>query len=174
MPIPVNIPWKFIAGSVGILAAIAALVWLVNSRDSWRDHANASDAALATTVKNYRDAATQARKDDAANKVRVEAEQANINQRTANEYQVRIAAVRADYERLRAQAGTHPSGSPATSVSLVRPAPSGTPGPAAQDELSLDDRLLATEQAIQLDELIKAVVQHSAINVNGSNEHPTR
>lgn len=174
MPIPVNIPWKLIGGAVGILAAVAALWWLVSSRDSWRDHAKTSDAALVTTVQNYRTAADQARKDDAANKARVEAEQRAINERTAHDFETRLADARARADRLRAQPGTAPSGPRATPVSVVSAAPSGAPQAADQDGFSIADRLLATEQAIQLDELIKAVTAQSNVNVNGTHEHPSQ
>jgi hypothetical protein len=47
-------------------------------------------------------------------------------------------------------------------------APGGADRAAAQNELSLADRLTATEQAIQLDELIKWVKAQSAVDNNAS------
>src|SRR5260221_13790458 len=59
-------------------------------------------AAFATTVGNYRSAADQARSADEANVKRVAADQSAINERTAHDFETRLAAARADAaQRLR-------------------------------------------------------------------------
>jgi hypothetical protein len=126
--------------------------------------------AHAKTVANYRAAAEKARQADAANKVRVEREQAKINERSNHAYEARIADARATADRLRrelAQAAAHPSRPGTAPVSGVSAGPAGAAQAAGQDGFSLDDRLTATEQAIQLDELIKWVKAQAAVDVNG-------
>jgi hypothetical protein len=109
------------------------------------------------TISNYRAAAEAARKADADNKARVEAEQAKISKEQSDEYEARIAAARATAQRLRQQlAQAHP-GSPGAAPVPGVPAPTGQPPQGPSDGLSIDDRLTATEQGIQLDELIKWV-----------------
>ena len=152
---------------LGIAAAAAALLWLVQSRDQWRDRARANadlyraeQAAHAATVASYRAAADQARQADAANLVRVKAEQAQINERTQDDFESRIAAARAHADRLRRQAeaaATHPGGRGATAVPGIPAASGGLAEAAGESGFPLADRQLATEQAIQLDELIKWV-----------------
>lgn len=178
------IPYKLIASLVGGLLAMAALSWLIGSRNHWKETAAANEqlyhgeqTAHQLTVANYRAKAVEAHKADEANVARVVAEQTAINERSSSEYEARIADARARYERLQPRAGSAPanpgrSGNP--DLSNVSQAPSGTPGPAAQGQLSTDDALTATEQAIQLDELIKAVTAHSNVNVNGTDEHPSK
>jgi hypothetical protein len=164
---------------LGIAAAAAALLWLVQSRDHWRDEARANaelyraeQAAHRGTVAAYRAAAEQARLADAANLARVKADQSEINERTENDFESRIAAARAHADRLRRQApaaAADPGGRAATSVPKL-PAPAGGASEAAgEGGLSLADRQLATEQAIQLDELIKWVrAQHRVRSDDGS------
>lgn len=125
-----------------------------------------------TTVANYRAAASQAHIEDAANVDRVKREQAAINERTKTSYEARLADARARADRLRSHPDTAANpgsrsdaglpGSPGSS--------SGTPGPAAEDGLSPDDRLIATEQAIQLDELIKWVRQNLTVDYSGNSK----
>ena len=161
------IPTSWLYRILGIAAGLAALLWLVQSRDHWRDEARANagrfhaeQAAHAATVANYRAAAEQARREDAANITRVRAEQAQINERTANDFETRIAAARAAALRLREQARSA-AADPGTGRATPVPGASIAAGGAAQapgeGRLPGSDRLIATEQAIQLDELIKWV-----------------
>jgi hypothetical protein len=162
---------------LGGALAIAALLWLVQSRDHWRDRARSNEqlyrqeqAAHAATVANYRAAAEQARRDDAANLARVTAEQARISERTANDFESRIASARVSAGRLREQAASgaaHSGAGGATSVSGVPSAAARAAQAAGEDGLPPPDRLTATEQAIQLDELIKWVREQSRIEPDG-------
>lgn len=125
-------------------------------------------SAFDRTVANYRAAAATARAADAANKVRVEGEQKAISERTDHDYQVRIASARALADRLRrSAAAADQGGSRAASVPGISPAASGASQPASEDRLPDSDKLTATEQAIQLDELIKWVVAQHAVDPNG-------
>jgi len=161
------IPTSWLYRILGIAAGLAALLWLVQSRDHWRDEARANaglfhaeQAAHAATVANYRAAAEQARREDAANITRVKAEQAQINERTANDFESRIAAARAAAQRMREQTRA-PAADPGTGRAAPVPGASIAAGGAAQapgeGRLPGSDRLIATEQSIQLDELIKWV-----------------
>jgi hypothetical protein len=169
------IPTAWLYRILGAAFAAAALLWLVQSRDHWRDEARSNEklfeaekSAHAATVAGYRAAAERARREDAANLARAKASQAAINERTANDFETRIASARADARRLREQAAaaaTNPGTGGAAPVPGL-PASSGRVAQgASEDGLSLADRQLATEQAIQLDELIKWVRrQHSVDN----------
>lgn len=125
-------------------------------------------AALATTVANYRQAAAAAEASDNANAHRVADQQNSINQRTSNDFEARLAAARARADRLRLQpeAADHPGAGADASMPAV---PVATVGPAEgtlEDRLPPRDALTATEQAIQLDELIKWVRAQAAVNPN--------
>ena len=125
--------------------------------------------ALAGTVANYRAAAEQARAADAANAARVAAEQRTINERTSHDYEARIADARAAAGRLRQQlaAAADPGSRAGAPVPGLSAAVGGTAQAAGQDGLSVADRLTATEQAIQLDELIKWIRKQAGVDVNG-------
>jgi hypothetical protein len=177
------IPTSWLYKILGAALAAAALLWLVQSRDQWRDKARANDTlfhaeevAHAATVANYRAAAEQARREDAENLARVKAEQTQINERTASDFESRIASARADARRLREQASAA-SADPGPSGSAPVPRLPATAGSAAEsareDRFPQSDKLIATEQAIQLDELIKWVRQQHAVRVDGlSGERP--
>ena len=128
-------------------------------------------AAFAGTVANVRAAADAARAADQANAARVAAEQHNINRRSEDAFQTRLADARARAQRLRpptAVAGTDQGGR-RTAAMPGLPAAAGGPHQAAgQDEFPQSDQLIATEQAIQLDELIKWVAKQSAVDSNGA------
>jgi hypothetical protein len=129
------------------------------------------EAALAGTIANYRAAAEAARAADEANLARVSAEQRAINERTSNDFEARLTAAHALAQRLRGQtasaAADRGGGGAAPVPGLAAPA-GGAAEAAGEDGLSLPDRELATEQAIQLDELIKWVRAQAAVPVNGS------
>lgn len=168
------IPTSWLTRILGGALALAALLWLIRSRDQWRDEARANEslfhaeqAAHAATVANYRAAADQARSADAANVARVKSEQARINERTADDYENRIAAARALADRLRGEArsaATNPGTGRAAAVPHLPAAAESAAQAAGEDGLPRSDALTATEQAIQLDELIKWVKAQSAIH----------
>jgi hypothetical protein len=128
-------------------------------------------SALAGTVANYRAAAEQARASDAANAERVAAEQRSINERATNDFEARLAAARSDAQRLRGQASSAaagPGSRGAAPVPGLSAASGGFVEASGEDGLPQSDALTATEQAIQLDELIKWVRQQHGVDPNAS------
>lgn len=167
------LPWKPIGFGL-VVAVLASLLLIEKGRSRhwekkyWNAEqrvANEADAHRGT-VENYRAAAEQARRADLENKARVEAEQRAINERVSNEYESRLAAARATAERLRREAATraNQSGAGTASVPGVSHA-AGQPDGAAADHgfLGIDERLTATEQAIQLDALQKWVREQAGV-----------
>jgi signal transduction histidine kinase len=130
-----------------------------------------NQAAFATTVANYRAAAEKARALDAANADRVRSEQTAINERTSHDFETRIAAARAAAERLQREAAAHPGRGGNPSMPSVSASPSGIAQAAGQNELSPSDALTATEQAIQLDELISWARSQHAVDPNKAPPH---
>jgi hypothetical protein len=156
-----------VQGLAGIAASLALAVLLLVQKVETRHWKKQSasfeqlyqqeQSEFAGTVANYRAAAEAARAADKANAGRVVAAQTAINERIEHDFEVRLAAARADAQRLRIQsqaaANSRPGGgSPVPGLS----APSGGAAESAgEDGFSSEDALKATEQAIQLDELIK-------------------
>lgn len=160
-----------------VVAAGLALLLILAKADArhWQNQAGqydqlyrAEQAAFATTVADYRAAADQARKADQANIARVAAQQSDITERTANDYEARIAAARAAADRLRAnpEAPANPGAGGSPSLPGIPPSAGSVAQAARQDGLPGSDALIATEQAIQLDELIKWVRQQSKVDNN--------
>ena len=169
--------WQGIAGVAVSLTLLAMLTVQKLEAVHWKKQSEnyeqlyqKEQAAFATTVANARAAADEARAADQANATRVAAEQTQIGERTANDFEIRIAAVRADAERLRnepqAAADSSARGSPpmpGLPVAAARPAQG-----AGENRLPQPDALTATEQAIQLDELIKWVKAQAAVPPNAA------
>lgn len=161
---------------LGIACALA-LALLMHDRNRWKaktahyaEMLAAERGAHAGTVANYRAAAEQARQADLANAERVRARQAAINERTEHDYETRLADARAAAGRLRGEgpaAAAHPGPSPAAPVPSLPPAAGGAAKAAGQDRLPVAERLIATEQAIQLDELIQWVERQAEIETSG-------
>ena len=176
-----------VQGAFGIAASIALFGLLLVQKGEtrhWRKQSHGFETlhrgeqqAHAQTVAYYRVAAETARRSDAANRERVLAAQADINERTNHAYQARMADARARADRLRRQAGTaatDPGGRRTAPVPATGAAARAADGPAPQDGLSLgtqdfslEERLIATEQAIQLDELIQWVKAQAAVDNAG-------
>jgi hypothetical protein len=165
-------------GLAGIAAALVLTVMLtVQKLDAvhWKKESERFEqlyhheqAAFAVTIAKAHTAADAARAADKANADRVAAEQRNINERIANDFEARLAAARAAADRLRVDT----QGAAAPGVVRDPPVP-GLPATAGsanqgagQDRLPQSDALTATEQAIQLDELIKWVRQQNAVRVD--------
>jgi DNA-binding protein H-NS len=179
IPLP-NIALRAAMKLGAVFAVVLTLAFLVHDRNHWKAEAALrqqqlaeSKAAFDQTVAGYRAAAVQARADDTANAARVKSEQTAINERTGDEFQARIAAARADARRLR----DNEAAATGSGHGRATPVP-GLPAPArgiaqapGENELSSDERELATEQAIQLDELIKWVDQQHAVDPNENTPH---
>jgi hypothetical protein len=169
-----------VQGAFGIAASLGLLGLLLIQKGEtrhWRKQSTGfetlyrgEEQAHARTVAEYRVAAEAARRADAVNRDRVVAAQADINERTIHAYEARISDARARVDRLRRQAGaaaTDPgAGRAAPLPAAGRPA-RAPDGAAAENGLSFADQLIATEQAIQLDELIKWVRAQAAVDIEG-------
>jgi hypothetical protein len=172
-----------IAGlAISLALAILLVLQKVETRH-WRKQSGqfeqlyrGEQAAFAGTVASYRAAAAAARDADRANAERIAAEQHAINERTSNDYEARLADARARYDRLRNQAdraAADPRSGGSAAVPGLPAAPGGAAQASSEDRLPRFDGLTATEQAIQLDELIKWIRQQHAVRVDGmSRERP--
>jgi hypothetical protein len=138
--------------AIGILCALA-LALLIHERNRWKATATlrqqqvaAQKAAHAATVANYRAAAEQARQADAANAERVRRAQARINERTADDFESRIAAARARSRQLQRQAGSTAADSGA---GRAAPVPALSAAARTADQAAGEDRLSASEHRRQ-------------------------
>ena len=163
-------------GMIGIAAALLLSVLLIvkagEAQHLGKQSAQfellylAEQGAGARTIANYRAAAETARAADKANADRIAAGQRIITERTSNDFEARLADARARALRLQLD-----SRSPATAgrsgraapLPVARAAPGAAGRPAKENGLSIADRLIATEQAIQLDELIKWVTAQETV-----------
>ena len=165
-------------GLAGIAVSLALALLLVVQKGETR-HWKAESArfeqlyrdehsAFATTVADYRAAAEAARAADLAAAQRAAAQQQAINQRSQNDLEARLADARARAEQLRLQSRAQGDPGPRAAASMPNlPAASGEPAQAAgQDRLPAAAALTATEQAIQLDELIKWIRAQAAVDMN--------
>ena len=173
IPLPGRLSLNLVIG----IAALLLLALLIHDRNRWKAKTShysellaAERGAHSATVAGYRAAAEQARVADAANAARVKADQAAINERTAYDYESRIAAARAAAERLRRQAGSHadPGAGGGAAMPGLSASAQGVAGTTGEDRLPHADRIIATEQAIQLDELITWVREQARVQPNGS------
>lgn len=171
---PQGIAGLAIALGLGVLLAIQwgeARHWKKQSA-GFEQLYQKDQAAFATTVAQYRETAASARAADQANLQRVAAAQSQIDERTANAFEARLAAARARAGQLRLQpaASADPGASPGASMPGLPAAAGGAAQSAGQDRLPAADALTATEQAIQLDELIKWVKAQAAVDPNEKKE----
>jgi hypothetical protein len=174
--------WRLlnVQGLVGLAVSSALAIALVAAHVDlrhWRKQSHQYErlwarekAAHQATVANHLRAALESAEADTRNLQRVRSEQAAISQRIAHDYEVRIADARAAADRLRRQAGapaTHSGGGSATPVPGSGASAGGAADAAAQDGFPLSDRLIATEQAIQLQSLIDWVEAQSKVDNSG-------
>ena len=160
------------------IGCVLLLTLLIQDRNHWKTKAARHAELLAgeraahqATVANVRAAVERARIADAANAARVRAEQTAINERIRNDYESRLAAARAAAVRLRRPteaAGASARGGGAAPVPGLSATSAGADQAAGEDRFPDADRLIATEQAIQLDELIKWVRAQAKVDTQGS------
>lgn len=155
---------------VALLVTIGLLSWqLSDTRGKLEDKRNelaSEQAAHKQTATNFRLATAEAERRQAEKVARVEAEQKAITERTVDEYQDRIAAVRERYDRLVREAGktgSNPRPAQGVQVPQASGASAGADGGAAQDRLPPADALIATEQALQLQALIQWVREQTGV-----------
>ena len=177
-------------GLVGIAVSLCLAVLLVLEKGESRHWKKRSgryeqlhrdgEAALAGTIANYRAAAEAARAADRAAAGRVAAEQRAINERTSDDFEARLAAARASAAnlvagRLREQAraaAADPRAGGTAPVPALSASAGQSPQAAGEDGFSVAERLTATEQAIQLDELIKWVRAQAKVDPNAEPRSP--
>lgn len=156
----------------GLIAALAVGIALLTmkvevrtaERDTARTGLAAEQQAHKQTVVNYRTASAEAQRQAADNVQRVKAEQAQITERTRNEYQARLADVDARYDRVRAQLSARAdlgSSDPAP-VSLARDATCRAFGGGSCDDL-LAKLAIAERQAWNLVALRQWVADQAAV-----------
>jgi len=165
--------WQGMAGIAATVALALLLAIQKGETSHWKKQSatfeqlyRQDQTAFAVTVANYRAAAAEAAASDQANFRRVAAEQAAITERTANDFEARLAAARADAQRLRIDAQADSGAGRNTSMPGLSDAARGSPQAAVQDRLPASDALTASEQAIQLDELIKWIHSQSKVDNN--------
>jgi len=174
--------WQGIAGIAASLALAGLLVAQAIEARHWHKSSSrfeqlyaSEQLAFARTTAAYREAADKARADDRANAARVAGQQQSITEGTEHDFQIRLADARARADRLRQElaAGAADPGSRGTAAVSGLPAAAGGSAQAAGDQrLPAGLALTATEQAIQLDELIKWVRRQAEINPNASADEP--
>ena len=167
-------------GLAGLAASLCLALLLVVQKGETRHWHKQSDrfeqlhadeaSAHAQTVANYRAAAADAEAADRANANRIAAKQSAINERSSHDFEARLAIARVRYDRLQHPAdNAADAGTRATSpMSRLSAAAGRAAESAGENRLPASDALLATEQAIQLDELISWIKGQSAIDPNGS------
>lgn len=177
---------------LAVVVAVVALFTLPALRDQ-RDRAVAAAAAEKhahrQTVEGFRTATRIAQQQAKDNVTRVKTEQAVITKEITDDFEMRIAAARgrarsraAELERLRTAArGADPGSAAATGVPGLPAAAAATDEAAGQaglspepGTLSLEDALIATEQAIQLDALIDWVEAQSGVNFVAEHDDGSR
>ena len=192
IPVPGRLTPRLVIG----IGCVLLLALLIHDRNRWKARTAhyaqlfaGEQAAHSATIANVRAATERARRQDAENADRVKAEQAAINERSTHEFESRIAAARAAAERLRRTAETataDPSRRGAAPVPALSPSSGGSAQAASEDgfpdadkragfpggQLGAGDALVATEQAIQLDELINWDERQHAIDPSGNSMLP--
>ena len=169
-------------GIAGIVVGLALAVLLVVQKAEtghWKKQSGQfeqlyrdSERALATTVAETRAAATDARAADEANAARVAAEQRAITERTKDDFETRLADARAraaalaERVRIAAAAATDPGAGGAAPMPGLPASARSAPQAAGENGLPRSDRLIATEQAIQLDELVKWLRRQAKVDNN--------
>lgn len=166
-------------GIAGLGASLCLALLLVLQKGEtrhWRKQSagfeqryRAEQAAFAGTVANYRAAADAALAADRGNLARVAGRQNAITERTGHDFEVRLTAARALADRLRRETRSAPADSGRGGAAPMPSLPvtaSDAAAPTGENRLPAEDALTATEQAIQLDELIKWVRRQHSIDPN--------
>jgi len=158
--------WLHLVTLPGKDAAIAERDRAVAQRTGERDQER---AAHRSTKQIYATAQAEARELEEKRLARVAAEQQEITDDVVEDYRRRLADARASAERLRqnlpARAGA--DGAPDhLDLSDAGGAAGGAAAAAEDPRFPLEQRLIATEQAIQLDALITWVTAQAAVRPN--------
>lgn len=168
-------------GIAGLAASICLAILLVIQKAETRHWTkrsaeferlyDAGQVAHLQTLASYRAAAEQARRNDVANAERVLGEQAKINQETKNGLERRLAGARAGRLQRNSEAAGDPRRGGAAPVPGISAPAVGVAHASVEDRLPRSERLMATEQAIQLDELIDWVRKQHSVDPNAEPAH---
>lgn len=147
--------------------SITGLESKLDTRTAERD---AEISAHRQTKNAYRDAQAAAARLEAERITRVRAEQQEITDDVTQDYRRRLADARAAAERLRREALRARDGTAGTAGGIAMPAASDPASRADQApddrRLSITERLIATEQALQLNALIDWVTRQNSVDPN--------
>ncbi len=151
------------------IVPIAALAFgLIQTRERLAEEkltSSAERSAHEKTISNFNTASEKARRMDAENALRVRQEQDAITREIVDDYEAELGRARARVEQLRANAADRAVASrgDATAVPGVPDAATGTDEAPGKDRLPVADALIATEQALQLDALIRWVEAQAGV-----------
>ena len=152
-------PWQSAS-----LALLVACAWLWRANNGLHDTIKAERAHYAETVANFKKAQADAEALQAHNLARVAKAQKDVTDETLDDYNRRVADLRARYQRLQSQgnrSATRDPDLPAVPGTAARldeaPRENGLPSP---------DALIASEQALQLDALITWVERQGKIETS--------
>lgn len=163
--------WRVIAAVVPILVLALTLHIRTGQRDDARQERDLIAAQAVAFAADVRATAERVRSTYAQNALRVEREQTQVTEEVSDEFQARIADLHRRVAALRLRTspgGADPGGAAGDRHPGFPDAAGGTDAAAAQaglpaPGLSLQDAIVATEQAIQLDELIRWLTRQMAI-----------
>lgn len=175
---------------LALALSTAAYMFVINPRltadlEKGRSALAAEIEAHNGTIADFWLASRQAETRQIENKARVATQQAAITERIEHDYQTRLSALRARHHELARAVASNASGrlrAGATKVDPGAPRAAGLPGTgtaaSSADEapgdhgLSLGQRLIASEQALQLDALIDWTLAQAAVNTSPAEAAP--
>lgn len=154
--------------AIPCIVLLVALMLTRASLASVKTERDLAKASLAQTEANYRAAAAQRKAEDLINVERVKAEGDLASKEVLNDYQARVAALRADFaERVRIATQAHPGSTSGADLPAVPVAAERADATSCQAVLPVRDALVASEQAEQLIALQAWVRKTVAIDPNG-------
>lgn len=137
---------------VALLGTVVSLTYRARWQAERIAHAE-TRAAFERTVAAYRQVAIQATLDATEAARAAERKQEEITHAISADYQRRLGELRARYDRLRAQRQAHRGSAGKAGLSGVPDAAGGPDAAAAEGRLHIDDALIASQQALQLEAL---------------------
>lgn len=152
-------PWQS-----ATLALLVACAWLWRANNGLHDTIKAERARYAQTMASFRDAQAKAELAQKANLARVSIQQRTITDETLDDYNRRVAVLRARYQRLLSQGNRSASGNAA--MPAIPDATGRIDEAADENGLPAADALTASEQALQLDALITWVERQAKVETS--------
>ena len=152
-------PWQ-----AALIASLCVCAWLWRANNGLHDTIKAERARYAETVANFKDAQAKAELAQKANLARVSIQQRNITDETLDDYNRRVADLRARYQRLLSQGNRSASGNAA--MPAIPDATGRIDEAADENGLPAADALTASEQALQLDALITWVERQAKVETS--------